>query len=180
MSDRYLGFEIEKAIDNATAAILEIVLWPLTEGQEIDRASTLEAVTDQMGSDTDAIGLDLEQKLTVIEEYGDDLGDDELTFTLDTLRSKLESLAVYAINAAARGLASEELESFFEFLEDYELDNAKISTSDTFGHFPHSAEREVGPCVVHEYRDVEDLGNHVDVWHYRLEYHGSIYIEVPV
>lgn len=179
MTERDLGYEIERAIDHATAAILENVLWPLNEGETIDRATTLEAIGEEIGSDTDAIGLALEQKLTVIEEYGEDLAE-EMTFDLDTLRNRLEALATHAINVAARQKATAALEDFFDVLEDYELECAKISTSDTYGFLPHRAEREVGPCVVYEYRNVDEPGSHIDVWHYRLEGYGSLYIEVSL
>ena len=164
----HLTTEVERAIDHAISRLVDDVLWHLSD-EELDRDRVEEILAECQGSDTAAIGLTLDQKLEAIEHGADELGLEDLTFKLESLRSDLESQAAMFIHMLAESRARDLFEDLFDFMEENDLEPEQMRDANPLGWMAHRSERDETPyCTVYEYRDVEDLGRHLDVWEYRM------------
>lgn len=176
--EHFRDYDIEAAIDSSVSDLVEQVLWYLSEEQALYRDRVMEIISDCDAIETAAIGLTLDQQLEVVEEGADEHGFGDLTFNLETLRSELESYAVLFIHMFAESRSYGIFEDLFDFMDENELEPEQMRESNNFGWHPHVAERDEGSsCTVYEYRDVEEQGNHVDVWEYRLNSGESVFFE---
>ncbi len=176
--EQFRDRDIEEAIDNSVSSIIEQVLWYLAQEQELYRRRAMEIISDCDGDDTASIGLTLDQQLEIVEEGADECGYGDLIFSLDTLRTDLESYAVMFVHMLAEGRTYGMFEELFDFMDEHDLEPEQMQDSNNFGCFPHVAEREEGSCTIYEYRDVEEPGNHVDVWEYRLGSGWRVFFQV--
>ena len=173
--------DIEEAGSSAVSNIVEQVMWHLAEEQELHRDRAMEIIAECDGSETAAIGLSLDQQLEVVEEGTVECGFGDLSFNLEDLRSSLESHAVMFIHMLAESRTYGIFEELFDFMDEHELEPEQMRDANNFGWFPHRSEREEGEnCAVYEYRDIEDPGNHVDVWEYRLPSGERVWFKVRV
>jgi len=138
----------------------------------------MEIIEESDSIETAAIGLTLDQQLEIIEEAADDCGYGDLTFSLDSLRTELESYAVMFIHLLAESRTYGIFGDLFDFMEEHGLEPEDMTNTNNFGWLAQASEREEGPCTIYEYRNVEDPGNHVDIWEYRLTDDESVYFEV--
>ncbi len=178
--EQFRDHNIEAAIDDRVSSIIEQVLWYLSEEQELYRQRAMEIIGDCDGDETAAIGLTLDQKLEIVEEGADECGYGDLAFTLDNLRTELECYAVMFIHLLAEGRTYGIFEELFDFMDEYDLEPEQMRDSNNFGWLPHVAELEGGSCTIYEYRNVEEPGNHIDVWEFRLKSGESVFFEVSV
>lgn len=176
--EQFRDYDIEQAIDHRVSDIVEQVLWHLEEEQELYRQRAMEIIGECDGTDTATIGLTLDQQLEVVEEGADECGFGDLTFNLEDLRTELESHANLFIHLLAESRTYGLFEGLFDFMEEHDLEPEQMRESNNFGWHPHAAERDVGPCTVYEHRNVENPGNHVDVWEYRFTSGERVYFEV--
>ncbi len=175
--EHFSDHDIEEAIVHATDNIIEQVFWYLADEQELYRDRAMEVISECDGNDTAAIDLSMEQQLEVIEEGADEHGFGDLTFSLDSLRSELESYSVLFIHLLAESRTYGIFEELFDFMDEHDLEPEQMRDANNFGWLPHEAEREEHNCTIYEYRNVEEplpfvqghtTGHHVDVWEYRL------------
>lgn len=169
--------EIEEAIEHRVDSIIEQVMWYLSEEQELYRQRAMTIISECDGDDMTASDLTMEQQLEIVEEGADEHGFEDMTFSLDRLRNEMESHACMFIQMLAEGRTYGIFEELFDFMDEHDIEPEQMRESNNFGWLPHVAEREEGACVVYEYRNVEEPGNHVDVWEYRLENGSSVYFE---
>ena len=171
--------DIEAAIDSAAGRIIEEVLWPLTEGRVLDLEQVSDVIDDAHGDETAAIGLDLGQQISIVQEGAENYGYEDLSYPIDSLRSQIEAHAVMFIHLQAQERARQVFDELSEFMEEHDLEPEQMTTSNNLGWLPHAAEREEAPATVYEYRHVEDRGNHIDLWDYPIG-DSRVYFQVQV
>ena len=176
--EQFRDHDIEQAVEHRVSGIIEQVMWYLSEEQELYRSRAIEIIAECDGDEMAACHLTMEQQLEVIEEGADEHGFGDLTFNLDTLRTEMESYAVMFIQLLAEGRTYGLFEELFDFMGEHDLEPEQMRESNNLGCLPHQSERQEGPCVVYEYRNFEEPGNHVDVWEYRLSSGQRVYFEV--
>ena len=169
--------DVAKAIEKTVDDIIGHVLGYLDAGDELTRHWVQELVTEAYGNEMATAGLSLEQMLEAISEGIDITGEEEITFSLADLRSQIDAHAVQAIHWLAEAEAAQHFEDLFDLMDDNGLEPSQMRTDNPFEWLVHVAEREVDGAVVYEYRTVEELGNHVDVWEVSVAGH-RIHFEV--
>ncbi len=177
--EHFHDHDIEEAVDSAVTNIVEqVIIGRLEDEQELTRQEAMDAIADCEGSDCAAIDLNLDQQLTVVEWCADDYGYDDMRLPLDSLRSQIESYATLFLQLLAESRTYGIFEELFDFMEEYDLEPDHMRESNSLGWLPHQAEREEGSsCTVYEYRNVEEPGNHIDVWEYRLDTGQRVWFE---
>ncbi len=173
------NYEQRQKINSAEAALFEQILWKIHEGEvdSIDKAR--EALYECDWNECAAIGLSLEDRLDMIQEFGPDLDLDMGEVALNDLQGKLESLAVAVIHHLAEQRVAERLGELEDLMDEHGLEFENITEANNYGYFVHRAERYPAEgCTVMEYRGVEDPDQAVDVWEVRLDDCWNIYFEV--
>ena len=176
--ERYLDHDVEKAIDRCVSGIIEQILWYLKDEGGLCRSRTMEIIRDCDHDEMAGIGLTLEQKVEAIEEGMELYEPGDLTFTFQMLRTELENYAIYFINLLAEGRAMEIFEGLHDEMDEHYLEPEQMREDNAFGWLAHRSEREEGAFTVYEYRNVEDPGQHIDVWEYPLLEGSSVFFEV--
>ena len=134
---------------------------------------------DEAPNECAAIGLSLEDRLDLVQEFGPDLDLDMGEVALHDLQGKLERLAVAVIHHLAEQRVAERLGELEDLMDEHGLEFENITESNNYGYFVHRAERYPAEgCTVMEYRGVEDPDQAVDVWEVRLDDCWNLYFEV--
>ena len=178
--EHFRDHDIQEAIHHSTSDQIEQVLWYFEEERTLHRDRVMEILSEHQGSDTAAIGLSLDQQLEVVEAGADEHGFGDLTFNLENLRTELESYAVLFIHLFAESQTYGAFEELFDFMEEHDLEPEQMRDANNLGWLPHRSEQEQGHCTIYEYRDVEEPGNHIDVWEYRFPTGERVWFEVPL
>ena len=178
MLNNNLPHSVEKAIDSRTEAIIEDILHRI-EYDSLDSIEACHVVVDEtLVDDCAAIHIDLDDRLTLVECYGDEY--DFEPITLDDLRTKLEGYAAALICYLAESRARELIEKLENFMDAEGFEFSEVGLSNNLEWARHYAEREdIEDCQVYEYRNVErDV--HIDVYEYRLMDGTCLYFECSV
>jgi len=161
------NIEIRNAVEDIADLFLDEVLHHIDKNRE-DLSCLSEILDARNVDDTNAIDLNLDEKLVVLEHYAQDF---DTQFSEDTnienLRGRVETAANLVLHRLAQEHAREVLDDFEELLDENDFSLSQVSRSNEFGWFVHRSERDEGyHCQVYEYRGIEAGEVNVDVWHY--------------
>lgn len=159
-----LSYEVESKIHRIAEGLLENVFYDFP-GQISSPETLREAISEEPITDTDAIGLSLDQQVQVLEILGEEELCDFSDVDLQTLRSRIEAMTCLFLHLEAERRALEVLDKFLELLDVNQLSIDQVRTSDPFDWAAYHSQREEDGVTIYEYRHVE--GTNVDVWHFR-------------
>jgi hypothetical protein len=151
----HLSTAANEAIDTACARQLELIEYRLRHDPRATLEECREALEDWALDECLVIDLDLDEQLTVLEEYGDDYGLDLDGLTLDNLRSRIESLSALVISYLGEERARNAFQVVEDLLEDLDLPLSALLPDNPYSCFAHHAERDEPPWQVYEYRAIE-------------------------
>ncbi|MDY7091805.1 MAG: hypothetical protein SX243_02420 [Acidobacteriota bacterium] len=151
----HLSAAANEAIDTACARQLELIEYRLRHDPRATLEECREALEDWALDECLVIDLDLDEQLTILEEYGDDYGLDLNGLTLDNLRTRIESLSALVISYLGEARARSALQVVEDLLDDLDLPLSALLPDNPYSSFAHHAERDEPPWQVYEYRQVE-------------------------
>lgn len=160
------NIDIRNAVEDIADLFLDEALHHIDKNRE-DLSNLSEILDDRSVDDTNAIDLNLNEKLEVLEHYAGDYEVQLVDISIQNLRGRIEAAACLVLHRLAQEHAQEVLDDFDEILEDNDLSLSQVTRSNEFGWFVHRSERDEGEhCDVYEYRGIEAGEVNVDVWHY--------------
>jgi hypothetical protein len=176
----HLNHNIREAISDVAAGMLEEVLYKLTEERTESFETCREAIYNTHIDETAVIGLSLEDKIDLIEQFADECGFVIGEVAPDNLRNRIEGIATWVVHYLSEQEAIEAIEALENYMKEHDLDFSNIVSGNSHGWARHYSERGEGDhCWVYEYRNLENE-IHVDVWEYkhkRLEVTFEKYID---
>ena len=169
--DNNLSHGARRAIATVRDRQLDDLLYRLES--ERDSISTCadcrETLCEWMHDASILIGLDLDERLRLVEHYADDL-DLRLTSTaIGDLRGTIENLATSAVFFAGEAAALNAWQQVENLLDDLGLDLDALVIGNPYEYFRHYAERDHDDWQVYEYRNLEGEGVHVDLFEYHVD-----------
>ncbi|MCB1055060.1 MAG: hypothetical protein KDD11_06055 [Acidobacteria bacterium] len=166
----HLSTAANDAVDTACARQLELIEYRLRYDPRATLEECREALEDWSVDECLVLDLDLDDQLTLLENYGDDYGIDLAGVTLDDLRTRIESLSALVVTYLGEDRARSAFQEVEDLLEEHDLSLDSLLPDNPYSCFPHHAERDEPPWQVYEYRNLEGEGIDADV--YELEVAG--------
>ena len=160
------NIDIRNTVEDIADLFMDEVLYHIDKNRE-DLSNLAEILDDRCVDDTNAVDLNLNEKLVVLEHYADDYEVQLVGISVQNLRGRVETAACLVLHRLAQEHAREVLDDFEELLDENDLSLSQVTRSNEFGWFVHRSERQEGDhCDVYEYRGIEAGEVNVDVWHY--------------
>lgn len=158
--------DVDNAIEHVTGRFLDCAVETL-ERDDVDTVHDVyDALTEEMIDDSLSIGLDLDERLSLAEEYADDYGLELGEVTINDLRARIEILAVLVLHQLGLERAHQHLSVLENTMSDHGLTLSQLRSDNPHGWARHWAERDEEHFQVYEYRNLEGEQIHVDLWEY--------------
>lgn len=156
------------AVDTACSRQLELVQYRLRSGELHTIDDCREALHELSTDECLILDLDLDERLTLAEnfaaEYGLELGE----ITLEDVRARIEAMAATIAGHLGAERANDAFQAIEDFLEEKDLAFEALMADNPYELYRHYAERDEGVWHVYEYRNLEENGTHVDIFEYTI------------
>jgi hypothetical protein len=165
--DEHLPANARAEIRERVIGILDSLRY-LVRSKEVDTFDDLrEAVDDMPYDETAAIDLSVQDCVTLIDIYAEDVGVEKIEVPADELATKIEEIAAQIVCHFAIDEARELVDGLENLCDEFGFDASDLRPENEYGMFAHAREDEpADDCVVYQYRNVESEEVHVNVWEY--------------
>lgn len=172
-------YAAREAIESRASYIWENLFYCLENGTADTLEELEDEIDDHMSDGTNAVNLDLEDRLSVCEYLSEETGWEDVSVrTWGEIRSAIEGTADACIEEYAKSACREALEELGDLLDTLGLDLTAVRRENGFGWAVHRAEREESEGYVYEYRGVEGGEIDVDVWQVEILSGVKVYLYV--
>jgi len=150
-------------IKSAVEGMLADLSWSIEHKNFSTFAELLNFIDEHRSDDTATMGLNLDDRLALVEAVAEDWGIEKLELPFDDLRSWIENQAAAAAASLATAQARQHVDELEKLMKQHHLEFADLRTANNYAWAVHRSERQEGNAQVYEYRKVESEVN-VDVW----------------
>ena len=168
----HLNWETKRIIENTVSGMFVEVEYQLGRKQIDSFDDCFNLIDESYVDETAVIELSLEDELTLVELYADDMGISLDSIKAEDIRRFLETTSAMVVGYLAREKANQVVYDLKQFMEENDLDfeNVASGNSNNHGWARHYAERMAGDdCNVYQYRNLEGEQIHIDVWEYQKD-----------
>ena len=168
--------DFEKAIQDVASYRLETALERIESGEVRTLDDLRGAINDQPHDDTVGCYMATEDRLSALAIHGDDYGIEVNVTRPGDLRFWIEQQACALAHYLGESRAVEVVDELAEILDDHEIELIDLDTRNPHESWRHYAEKSLSEKItVHEYRNLEGEGIHVDVYEIRLSGDVTVY-----
>jgi hypothetical protein len=156
-----------EAVDDACSRQLELVQDRLRYDKRATVDECREAAEDWHVDECLILDMDLDDRLSLLEDYAADYGLELGAITLEDLRSRIETLTAMIVGYLGEEHARDAFRQIEELLDEKDLPFDNLLSDNPYELFRHYAERDEPPWHVYEYRNLEgggSRGKHVDLY----------------
>lgn len=159
---------VSDAVDTACSRQLELVQYRLRSVELHTIDDCRETLREWSTDECLILDLDLDERLTLVENFAAECGLELGAITLEDLRTRIEAMTATIVAHLGAERAIDAFQAIEDFLDERDLPFEALLADNPYELYRHYAERDEGAWHVYEYRNLEENGTYVDIFEYTI------------